>query len=219
MARFGSTINEIHGRYDLTGVSILKQFHEALNIFNHNYVYEKIEGTVRQTVETIPTEAFRESLANALVHRVWDVRAPIKVSMHPDKIVVTSPGGLPPGVSADDYVNGHFSLLRNPIVGMVFFRLGYIENFGTGIARIKHLYQASVVQPAFDIYDSAITITLPVFSDQHSLNENQAKVLATLDTITPRSRSEIATLAGISRAITIRALNELIEMGSAKKSR
>lgn len=41
MARFGSTINEIHGRYDLTGVSVVKQFHEALTIFNQNYVYQK----------------------------------------------------------------------------------------------------------------------------------------------------------------------------------
>ncbi|AKK06277.1 ATP-dependent DNA helicase recG C-terminal [Corynebacterium mustelae] len=217
MARFGSTINEIHGRYDLTGVSVLKQFHEALSIFTQNYVYEKIEGATRETVETIPKEAFRESITNALVHRAWDVRAPIKVSMHPDKIVVTSPGRLPPGISPHDYANGHFSLLRNPILGMVFFRLGYIEKFGTGIARIKHLYQASVVQPAFDIYDSSITITLPILSDEHSLNQHHVKVLAALDNATPRSRSEIATVAAVSRAITIRALNELIELGSVKK--
>lgn len=100
---------------------------------------------------------------------------------------------------------------------MVFFRPGYIEKFGTGIARIKHLYQASVVQPAFDIYDSSITITLPILSDEHSLNQHHVKVLAALDNATPRSRSEIATVAAVSRAITIRALNELIELGSVKK--
>ncbi|MFQ9742842.1 MAG: ATP-binding protein [Slackia sp.] len=37
-------------------------------------------------------------MANALVHRCWDVRANIKVGMFADRIEITSPGGLPAGI-------------------------------------------------------------------------------------------------------------------------
>lgn len=38
-------------------------------------------------------------------------------------IEIVSPGGLPTGLSENEYVDGQISLLRNPILGNVFFRL------------------------------------------------------------------------------------------------
>ena len=70
-----------------------------------------------------------------LIHRLWDVNASIKVSMLEDRIEISSPGGLPAGISEEEYLNGQVSILRNPIIGNVFFRLKYIEKFGTGIMR------------------------------------------------------------------------------------
>lgn len=77
----------------------------------------------RKSVDKIPEKAFREAVANALVHRMWDIPASIKISMYPDKIEISSPGGLPAGLSEDEYLNGQISLLRNPIIGNVFSRL------------------------------------------------------------------------------------------------
>lgn|GEM_PF-5586083 len=46
-------------------------------------------------VETIPVTAFREAVANTLVHRAWDMKAHARISLHPDKVEIVSPGGLP----------------------------------------------------------------------------------------------------------------------------
>ena len=57
--------------------------------------------------------------------------------MYENRIEISSPGGLPSELSEEEYLNGQISILRNPIIGNVFFRLKYIEKFGTGILRIN----------------------------------------------------------------------------------
>ena len=143
-ARFGKSISEILDRETIAGCSILKQYDDIISVFRRYYQYEEIQGFERRTIEKIPEEAFREAIANALVHRTWDIKANIKVSMYDDKIVITSPGGLPRGLSKEEYLTGNISYLRNPTVGNVFFRLGYIEMFGTGIGRILENYESSL---------------------------------------------------------------------------
>ena len=137
IVRFGSTISEIRDRKILENISILTQFYEALNTFSQYYQYEKIDGVIRKKVELIPEKAFREALANALVHRLWDVNSSVKISMFDDRIEISSPGPLLPDISVEEYLNGQISVFRNPIIGNIFFRLNYIEKFGTGIKRIK----------------------------------------------------------------------------------
>lgn len=48
-------------------------------MFQSYYQYEKIQDTQRKKIDKIPEKAFREAIANALVHRMWDVNASIKV--------------------------------------------------------------------------------------------------------------------------------------------
>ena len=66
--------------------SILSQYDKALLMYRKYYQYEQIRGSVRDTVSLVPEEAFREAIANALVHRTWDVEAHINVAMFPDRI-------------------------------------------------------------------------------------------------------------------------------------
>ena len=82
--------------------------------------------------------------------------------MFDDRIEITSPGGLPDGLSKEEYLPGQIFISRNPIIAGVFFRLGLIEQFGTGVQRILKEYSHSIIQPQFLIYDNSITIKLPV---------------------------------------------------------
>lgn len=61
-----------------------------------------------------------------------DVSAHIRISMFDNRVEIVSPGGLPRGVTTEDYLSGNLSILRNPVLASVFFRLGIIEQFGTG---------------------------------------------------------------------------------------
>jgi ATP-dependent DNA helicase RecG len=190
-------------------MSILKQYDKAIAIFRRNYIVEKIEGVERNKEELVPESAFREAIANALVHRTWDVTSHIKLSMFSDRIEISSPGGLPRGLSKEEYLKGMISSLRNPIIANVFFRLGYIEAFGTGIRRIQDAYNHSVIQPAFTIAENAVQVILPVQNINYSLTLNEKVVLDVLKSNILMSSREIAKLLGWSKDKTIRVIKNL----------
>lgn len=212
-ARFGKSISEILDRETFTGCSILKQYDDIVSVFKRYYQYEEIQGFERRTVERIPEEAFREAIANALVHRTWDINAHIKVSMYDDKIVITSPGGLPSGISKEEYLTGNISYLRNPTIGNVFFRLGYIEMFGTGIGRIIENYELFSQKPTFEVFDNSVSVTLPIISFNYSISTDGEKLLQVLNNGMQLSSSEIAEKIGWSKDKTIRTLNNLKSSG------
>ena len=164
VARFGNSNDEILDRERFENISVLTQYDEAIEIYRRYYQYEQITGVDRIVIEKIPEKAFRETVANALVHRTWDTNANIRISMFEDRIEVSSPGGLPSGISEDEYLNGSISMLRNPTLGNVFFRLHYIEMFGTGIKRIIEAYKNYQMKPQFKIQDNSITVVLPTLA-------------------------------------------------------
>ena len=50
-----------------------------------------------------------------------------------------------------EYLSGKLSVLRNRDLAYVFYRLGFVEIFGTGIIRIKQLYELALVKPDFEV--------------------------------------------------------------------
>lgn len=152
-------------RENVNKVSLLTQYDRAIEIYRQYYQYEEIEGFFRIKKELISKEAFREALANAIVHRIWDVNAFIQISMYEDRIEINSPGGLPDGISKEEYLYGNISVLRNPIIAGVFYRLNIIEKIGTGIARINREYSHSIYKPSFNITENNINIILSVMEE------------------------------------------------------
>ncbi|MBQ6240968.1 MAG: transcriptional regulator [Firmicutes bacterium] len=188
--------------------SVLDELEKAVAVYRDYYQYEVIQGMDRVKVETIPEEAFRETIANALIHRTWDVNAQIRVMMFDDRIEVSSPGGLPSGLSEMEYLKGKVSILRNPILGNVFFRLHIVEILGTGIVRIKEAYQTSPRKPEFEIYENSINVILPVMSSL-DLTEDEAIVYGVLSKSLPKSISEIASVVPFGRSKTTMLLKQL----------
>lgn len=161
IAHFGGSINIITARCVFERQSLLEQLDSTMKMFDDQYTYEEIVVFERVARERIPREAFREAMANALVHRCWDVHGSIAVRMFSNRVEIASPGGLPDGVTEEMYLAGGPSIARNPILANVFFRLGYIERFGTGIPRIKDAYSDSLVSPEVVIGDSDVVVILP----------------------------------------------------------
>lgn len=209
IARFGKSINEILDRETLAGVSIIKQYDDAVAIYRRYYQYDIIKGIERKTIESIPEEAFREAVANALVHRTWDINSHIRISMYPDYIEIASPGGLPKGLTKEEYLRGNISNLRNPIIGNIFYRMHYIEMFGTGIKRILEAYDGYHLKPTFDITENTIVVKLPTKSQAYSTTSKEQNLLDLISNGMLLSSSEIADKLGWSKDKTIRILNSL----------
>lgn len=102
MVKFGENISVIHKRATFDHISIFEVYEKTAEVFKDYYEYEEIQGTDRKKIEKIPEAAFREAIANALIHRAWDMDSQIKVSMFDDRIEIISPGGLPSGITEDE---------------------------------------------------------------------------------------------------------------------
>lgn len=216
IARFGENIDIILDRETISNVSVLIQYQQAITIYKKYYQYEIVKSIKREVVEKIPEKAFREAVANALVHRTWDVNAHIKIAMFADRIEITSVGGLPNNVTEENYLSGRVSILRNPIIGDVFFRLHYIERFGTGIKRIINAYDKHYEKPVFDIGDNYIQIKLPVIGMQNLSGDSEAvyKLMHEGKTLTSSDVAK-AIKCGKSKATSI--LNQLVSKGLISK--
>lgn len=224
IARFGDSISVILKRVTFENESILSELENAVEVYRDFYQYEEIDGMSRKKVERIPEEAFREAIANALIHRTWDVNAQIRVLMFEDRIEISSPGGLPSGLSEAEYLKGNVSILRNPILGNVFYRLHIVEILGTGILRIRESYQNSAKKPSFEIYDNSLTVILPVVRDAE-MSEDESMVYGTLSKNIPKSISEIMPDLPFGRSKTASILKSLAEknyvtiLGKGKSTR
>ena len=211
IAKFGKNIDEILDRNLFINMSIISQFQKTLEVFNRYYKYEQILGSERIEKELIPEKAFRETIANALIHRTWDVNSNIRVSMYEDKIEISSPGGLPSGISEIEYLNGQISQLRNPILANIFFRLKYIEMFGTGIRRINESYKDYAVKPAFEIFENSIKITLPIIKTELFLTIDEKIIMDILEKGAILSSSEILKMTEFKKDKLNRLLKKLIQ--------
>lgn len=216
IVKFGENISVIHKRATFDHMSILAVYEKTLEVFKDYYEYEEIQGTDRKKIEKIPEAAFREAIANALIHRVWDVEPQIKVSMLDDRIEIISPGGLPVGITEEEYLSGKLSVLRNRNLANVFYRLGFVEIFGTGITRIKQLYEESLKQPDFEVSENAIKIVLPVFEKNLNLTEDERKVYKILSKTMLKSISEITPYAPFGKSKTTQLLKEMEKKGIVK---
>ncbi|WP_200813099.1 RNA-binding domain-containing protein [Helcococcus massiliensis] len=218
IVKFGDNINEFKERIIIENTSILSAYYQAIEVFNRYFKYEKVDGFVRKTIELIPEDAFREAIANALVHRDWSISAPIKVELHDQYIDISSPGGLPKGISSEEYISGQISILRNEKIGSLFNRLGLIEKFGTGIRRIKYLYQGRARQPQFQTYPNSIIVRLPILIDKvEGISKNASIILQKMPRNKEISRLEIEKISGFDKYKTLRELEELMSEELVKK--
>ncbi len=216
IARFGESINIIKKRLVLENMSILEMYDLAIQTYRDYYQYEEVNGSYRKKVEQIPEEAFRESIANALIHRVWDNNARIRISMFDDKIEITSPGGLMNGINQQEYMTGMISMRRNPIISNVFYRLGIVEIFGTGIPRIMYAYENSVKQPVFNITSNAIQIILPLCDSNITLQEGENAIYELLRKYRYMSISEILLHVSFGRSKVKELLKKMEKEGIVK---
>lgn len=213
IVKFGENISIIQKRATFENRSILEVYEKSIDVFRDYYQYEVIQGADREKVEKIPEAAFREAIANALIHRAWDIESQIRVLMFDDRIEVISPGGLPSGIAEEEYLSGKLSVLRNRNLANVFYRLGFVEIFGTGITRIKHLYEEGLIKPDFEVSENTIKIVLPVFEKNLNLTENEQTVYKFLSKTMLKPISEIAPYVPFGRSKTTQLLKGMEQKG------
>jgi len=217
--KFGSNISEFIKRKTVTKTSVLEQFYQIESFFDEFYYdYEKISNGRRIKRVMIPRDAFREALANAIVHQDYLIPAKIRIEFWDDYIKITSPGGLPNGLTEEQFQQGNLSILRNEIIASVFQRLGIIETFATGVQRIRDLYLEYAENPKFEVIGNSISVTLPKVNYQRKGTQD-ARIDLILNFLSeePRTRSEIQVKLSLGRTQTNEHIAFLSEIGVIEK--
>ena len=213
IVKFGENISIIQKRSTFENISVLEVYEKAIEVFRDYYQYEVIQGADRKKMEKIPEAAFREAIANALIYRVWDVDSQIRVSMFDDRIEIVSPGGLTSGITEEEYLSGKLSVLKNRNLANVFYRLGFVEIFGTGITRIKQLYAEALIKPDFEVSENAIKIVLPIFEKNADLTKDEIIIYKLLSKTMLKPISEVAPYVPFGKSKTTKLLKEMCQKG------
>lgn len=95
----------------------------------------KFEGLQREEKQKYPSQAIREMLLNALIHRTY-MGEPVQLRVYDQHLSIWNEGALPMGLSIDDLKIDHNSRPRNPILANACFLAGYIDSWGRGTLKI-----------------------------------------------------------------------------------
>ena len=142
---------------------LLRVMEELLARFRaRNREEELMVGLLRVGVPDYPPAAFREGVANALIHRDYTRLGAVHIQWHEDRIEISNPGGFPEGVRLDNLLVTP-PRPRNPLLADAFKRAGVVERTARGIDTI-FLEQLRNGRPApsYDRSDeSGVVLVLP----------------------------------------------------------
>jgi predicted HTH transcriptional regulator len=110
----------------------------------------------------------REAIINAFVHNDYTNEITPKFEIFADRIEITSAGGLPEGLSKQEFFEG-FSVPRNKELMRIFKDLELVEQLGSGIPRILGHYG----KESFSFSDNFLRMT---FAVQEDTNETSVEV-------------------------------------------
>ena len=136
-------------------------------IQRHTSLRAEFGGIRRQDIPEYPAAVVREAVINALLHADYSIKgASIQIAIFDDRLEITSPGGLPFGLSLEKALSG-ISQLRNHVIGRIFRELKLIEQWGSGLTRMREICeQQGIVPPKFEEVDRFFRTTLySSFSD------------------------------------------------------
>jgi len=90
------------------------------------------EGLFRIGVARVDTEALREAINNALVHRDYARLGPVRVCWEDERLTISNPGGFVAGVNLNNLLTTE-PRPRNPALADAFKRIGLVDRTGRGV--------------------------------------------------------------------------------------
>ncbi len=209
--------NEEYGYCSL--IKATKSVLDKLDIENRTLT--KITSKERIEKKLVDPIALREAVINAIVHNDYSREVPPVFEIFSDRIQITSYGGLPVGLSEEDFFDCR-SMSRNRELMRIFKDIDLVEQLGSGMGRILRAYDKS----AFKITEHFLIVTFmfteppvkppvePPVEPPVTSNDNlHERILAFCKT--EKSKQEIAEELGFkdAKGLVKRHLKPLVEQG------
>ncbi len=138
--------------------SLIKSTKQVLDKLElENKTITKITSKEREEKRVWNPIALREAVINAIVHNDYSREVPPKFEIFPDRLEITSSGGLPEGMSQNEFFEG-YSIPRNKELMRIFKDLDMVEHLGSGVPRILQFYPKN----CFKFTDNFLRMSFPV---------------------------------------------------------
>lgn len=198
---------------------VLDQVDEAMDFVrkNTNVEFVMTGRPQREEVWDYPLDAVREAIINAIIHRDYSLPSLNEVRIYDDRLVVSSPGELPMGMSLEKLLVPHGSVPRNKGLAKAFYDLGLIEQWGSGIDKIVTACKdAGLPAPNFtEDYSFKVTFWKDIYAEPHlralGLNERQITVLTHLINNESISNRDYQRLFKVSKRTATRELARMVK--------
>lgn len=121
----------------------------------------KLEGVYRKDIYELPPDSIRELIINAVMNCSFLQNSHIQVAVYDNRLEITSPGGLMPGVTLEHMKEG-YSKIRNRALAHAFSYMNLIEAWGSGIPKLMIAMQEyGLREPEF--IDKEITFRINLY--------------------------------------------------------
>ena len=158
--------NEEYGHESL--IKATQQVLDKLNLENRTFT--KITYKQRLERRLWNPVALREAVINAFVHNDYTYEVAPKFEIFKDRLVITSCGGLPYGISQEEFFSGT-SIPRNKELMRIFRDVELVEHLGSGIPRILQSYS----KESFKFMENTLRVIFPIDEDLQALMEEEAQ--------------------------------------------
>lgn len=184
-----------------------------------------IRGKRREETLEIPPIAIREILMNALLHRNYALKSPIKIAIYDNRIEFFSPGVFPGAIDITQLESG-ITYTRNVALAKVLWESRYVEKMGSGFIEVFDSYRAAgLARPEIIEGSNFVKCILPREKALSADSDPAAMVLCLFQYTGEMTRREILERTGLSKSSLARLLaqlvqqNRLVRVGQGRSSR
>lgn len=190
--------------YEYGYCSLVKATKQILDkIELENKTFAKITSKERIETRLWDMIALREACINSIVHNNYTREVPPKIEFFDDRIEITSYGGLPEGLSEEDFFEG-VSMPRNKEIMRIFKDLELVEHLGSGVPRILQSYG----RENFRFLDNFIRMTFPAIDQVGTKSAPSRHQVGTKSAL---SRDQVGTKSGLSHQEVQKIANFCVE--------
>ena len=161
IGRFGRSSADLMFQDSVEG-DLIRMSDRVIDILRSKYLISPIhyEGLIRAEPLEIPEDALREVILNAIIHK--DYMGPhIQMKVWNDRVEVWNKGSLPEDWTVETLLKDHDSEPRNRNIANVFYRAGFIENWGRGIDKIREgLKSRGLKDAVFEDFSNGMKVTI-----------------------------------------------------------
>ena len=220
--KIGRFTNAVDLQYqDTIEDSLIKIADKVIDLIYLKYLKAKITYEHDRRVETYPYArvAIREAVYNAIIHNCYMFGTPIQIRVENEAIIISNQCFLPEGWTAETLMKPHESMPYNPNIANVFYRAGYIENWGRGVEKIcAACKELGAELPRYEILGNGVRIFFKALKSA-LIDEKSADVQENVGENVGENERRIIEIIASSPSISAKNIAQEIGMTSRQVER